>query len=426
MVAKMHARATERSAARTVDRHDPVHAWTQHAIRSEGRSLDEPVRASMGQSFGFDFGGVRIHDDGRANESARALGARAYTVGRDVVFSEGAYRPSTVEGRRLLAHELTHVVQQSGASASPTLQASLEVARPDDPLESEADRVAEAVATPCRKCSKYHEPLSGLGLPSEEQPYEEAWHTDARGPSKRLGSISRRPVAVQRTASFVAGQVHETFNLAERVLSGGGAGFTPPLLNGTQILSAATARSRLVAPTLGGRSTASGVETWVATVGTNTGSFDETVLAPPPWTTVTTKAAINARFGLAQCTGAGNTTFRANGLPTDAARRTQNRNHEDLHAADHERVFNNLVVPWDANLENARRTNQIFSGPDVATAEASLWAAMGGTPDVIATNLNNQWIAANNALHATPQGRTAVMSNPQADATCTTSSVDVT
>ena len=68
---------------------------------------------------GFDFSQVRIHTDERAAESARAVDALAYTVGRDVVFGAGQFSPGTNEGRRLIAHELTHVVQQGGGSSSP-------------------------------------------------------------------------------------------------------------------------------------------------------------------------------------------------------------------------------------------------------------------------------------------------------------------
>ncbi len=68
----------------------------------------------MEPRFGHDFGNVRIHTDNRAAESARSVNALAYTVGDDVVFDAGAYRPGTESGRRLIAHELTHVVQQSG------------------------------------------------------------------------------------------------------------------------------------------------------------------------------------------------------------------------------------------------------------------------------------------------------------------------
>lgn len=68
---------------------------------------------------GFDFSGVRIHADTRAVESARRMNARAYTVGHDIVFGAGQYAPATEAGRRLIAHELTHVLQQRGLSSNP-------------------------------------------------------------------------------------------------------------------------------------------------------------------------------------------------------------------------------------------------------------------------------------------------------------------
>ena len=71
----------------------------------------------MEPRFGHNFGNVRVHTDARAVESARAVNAQAFTVGRDIVFGDGQYQPSTSEGKLLLAHELTHVVQQQSGGA---------------------------------------------------------------------------------------------------------------------------------------------------------------------------------------------------------------------------------------------------------------------------------------------------------------------
>src|SRR5947209_7957462 len=77
-----------------------------------GQPLDESTRSFMEPRFGHDFSRVRVHADGRAAESAQSVNALAYTVGQDVVFGGGQYEPETMEGKKLLAHELTHVVQQ--------------------------------------------------------------------------------------------------------------------------------------------------------------------------------------------------------------------------------------------------------------------------------------------------------------------------
>lgn len=82
------------------------------SLQGGGRPLPETVRAFMEPRFGVDFGSVRLHTDASAAESARAIDAQAYTLGRNIVFGEGRYAPDTSEGKHLLAHELTHVVQQ--------------------------------------------------------------------------------------------------------------------------------------------------------------------------------------------------------------------------------------------------------------------------------------------------------------------------
>lgn len=81
-------------------------------LRSPGEALEAGVRAFMEPRFGHDFRQVRVHADARAAESAEALKARAYTVGPHVVFGAASYAPGTTVGRRLIAHELSHVVQQ--------------------------------------------------------------------------------------------------------------------------------------------------------------------------------------------------------------------------------------------------------------------------------------------------------------------------
>ena len=113
-------------------------------LASPGRPLDAATRAFMEPRFGHSFADVRVHADGQAADSARAVGARAYAVGRHVVFASGAYAPETTAGQRLLAHELAHVVQQGGRPAA--LQARLELGRADDAAEREAERSSRAIA----------------------------------------------------------------------------------------------------------------------------------------------------------------------------------------------------------------------------------------------------------------------------------------
>lgn len=120
----------------------PVH----DVIGSGGRPLEPDVRTEMEGRLGHDFGHVRVHDDAAASASARAVNAHAYTVGSNVVFQRDAYDPSSHEGRVTLAHELTHVVQQSqGAVDGSPAAGGIRVSDPSDRFEREAAANAERV-----------------------------------------------------------------------------------------------------------------------------------------------------------------------------------------------------------------------------------------------------------------------------------------
>jgi hypothetical protein len=90
-------------------------ASVDRVLGGSGRPLDPATRGDMEQRFGHDFSQVRVHADAAAGASAKEMDAKAYTVGNDIVFGAGHFAPASASGRQLLAHELTHVVQQSGA-----------------------------------------------------------------------------------------------------------------------------------------------------------------------------------------------------------------------------------------------------------------------------------------------------------------------
>ena len=103
------------------------------ALVSPGRALPTSLRTGFEHMFAHDFSHVRIHTDGLAQQSARAVGAQAYTVANRVVFGQGAYAPDTGRGRKLIAHELTHVIQQGSGllpSRSDPLRGSTTRGRP--------------------------------------------------------------------------------------------------------------------------------------------------------------------------------------------------------------------------------------------------------------------------------------------------------
>ena len=112
-------------------------------LHSSGQSLDASTRTFFESRFGHDFSDVRIHADAHAAESAQAVNAFAYTVGRDIVFGTSQYSPLTPSGQRLLAHELTHVVQQE-KTTGPAPQ-KLNVGKPGDAAEVEAEKMSARV-----------------------------------------------------------------------------------------------------------------------------------------------------------------------------------------------------------------------------------------------------------------------------------------
>jgi len=108
-----------------------------------GEPLPDSTRGSMERSFESDFSNVRVHHDSESDSLNRSVGARAFTVGQDVFFAKDEYNPGSKESNKLIAHELTHTIQQTGQK--PVSQAKMKVAEVDDPYEQEADTVADEV-----------------------------------------------------------------------------------------------------------------------------------------------------------------------------------------------------------------------------------------------------------------------------------------
>lgn len=141
-----------------------VEAAIQSA-RGGGQALDSTIRVQMEPVMGADFSSVHVHTGGQADALNRSLSARAFTTGQDIFFKQGEYSPSSSSGRELLAHELTHVVQQN----SSRVQTKLAVGQPDDRFEQEADWVARSVVEqqrqpPLQRSSVEPQISSGTGI----------------------------------------------------------------------------------------------------------------------------------------------------------------------------------------------------------------------------------------------------------------------
>lgn len=130
-------RLQRKSAERSMP--ESVPSIVHEVLHAPGRPLNGDIRSFMEERFGHDFSRVRVHTDAKAAESAGAVNALAYSVGRDVVFGKAQFSPGTQVGKRLIAHELTHVMQQSDSKISDT---NLALGKVNSQHEREAESVA--------------------------------------------------------------------------------------------------------------------------------------------------------------------------------------------------------------------------------------------------------------------------------------------
>jgi hypothetical protein len=154
-------------------------------LHSTGKPLDAATRAFMEPRFGHDFSEVRVHTDAKAAESAWATNALAYTVGKDVVFGVGQYAPTSDAGRRLMAHELTHVMQQRDVSTNLPMD-GLRIGSPDDASERESDAVAGKVVSN-EDLSMPGTSRTGVQVSRKMDPFAERT-SPAEKPERRTGS----------------------------------------------------------------------------------------------------------------------------------------------------------------------------------------------------------------------------------------------
>ncbi|GAA1024972.1 hypothetical protein GCM10009565_33670 [Amycolatopsis albidoflavus] len=182
-------------------------------MRSTGEPLEESVQRAAADKFGQDFSHVRVHTDRRADASAIAVGARAYTVGSHIVFQASKYRPGTSEGRRLLDHELTHVAQQPPAATVPSEPLPLGAAA--SPAEHEADAAAGArtvsAATPTALAVQ-RQPDPDIDVDVEGQTPQETARLRSAG--VRLPAVSAQAADPRAAADYLDRRVTAVyFNL---------------------------------------------------------------------------------------------------------------------------------------------------------------------------------------------------------------------
>lgn len=163
-------------------------------LNSPGRPMDVPARSFMESRFGRDFGGVRIHTDRTAAESAQAVDAHAYTVGQHIVFDQGKYEPHSAAGQQLLAHELAHTVQQHGLQRHSDHLPLAETGEYRN-LEREADDAARSALNGSRPALSSHpaQPLISRAKtatskePTKDEQPDRDWEPVSAG--SRLGTV---------------------------------------------------------------------------------------------------------------------------------------------------------------------------------------------------------------------------------------------
>jgi hypothetical protein len=145
--AVMHLQKTAGNASVTAALEEQEPSMVKDVVGSGGGSpLDRDTRGFMESRLGADFSDVRVHTDARASESAKSVQAYAYTVGNDVVFQAGKYDPQSESGQRMLAHELTHVLQQRSGPVDGTPAAGgIKISHPSDSFERAAESSADRV-----------------------------------------------------------------------------------------------------------------------------------------------------------------------------------------------------------------------------------------------------------------------------------------
>lgn len=158
-------------------------------LNSSGRPLDAETRSYFEPRLGVDLSGVRAHSDTRAAESASSVGALAYTVGENIVFGAGHYAPDTAQGKKLLAHELVHVVQQNPSGQHKSAPAPRIHARPDRRVMRQTPPVT-GPGTPGFRQARGTAGEQGMAF--EGYPAEEGW-VFLEGPSGSSGHAWNQP-----------------------------------------------------------------------------------------------------------------------------------------------------------------------------------------------------------------------------------------
>jgi hypothetical protein len=317
-----------------------------NTMRGDGKPLPASVRAFFEPRFGQDFSAVRIHTDARAAETAQAVNSKAFTVGRNVVFATGQYSPDTSEGKRLLAHELTHVIQQNKKFPRGS----------ENALRSgEKQQIMTS--------------LPNIEIPPHRLP------------------------CLQRSIKFQAGKVFENVNLAKAIVERSLDIEMVPILNNTSIIAGKTSVAAVVGafnkPGIKTQQVSAAgkkqTECLITSVPNNEASFKIVLPSNKKWRIRISKQKLADSFpkvnAARNCKDKnGDAYFTVTGDPDNKDIQKSSRVHEHRHKADYKKSFQAVAGAWDKKLSDAYTKKMSFRGPDAAECKKKLYRHVGGTP----------------------------------------------
>lgn len=357
------------------------HAAADAAARGlgGGQPLDRPTRAHFESRLGHDLSNVRLHADARAAASAQAFEARAYTLGRDIVFGAGEYAPGTPSGRRLLAHELVHVVQQGAAAPSrkPVARASTPPQLQRSALTPGAYSVRlvtesgeQLIGPPELDITGAADGAAGMAPPDAAAPPEmPATPAEARPeeeiPVQRM-PLSDSTVIIQRAATFTKPAPTARDPLA-RLASGLTPGLTTPMINGSKVASDQDVLTAISPSQVAQTGSSGGNVTCNFTNFTIDTGAEQIVASAPGAGGWTGKVAPAQLANPPQCAKVATVPVTMNALPSNADFVKRVQASEDEHVAEIRALHDRHFVPYDRFITGLSAT-----GPNLPTCGQNL------------------------------------------------------
>ena len=146
-----------------------------NASKGGGRKMDKPIQKELSSKFNSDFSEVKVHNDSRSNQLASEINAKAFTIGQDIYFKKGEYQPNSRAGKKLLAHELTHTIQQKGNNKNQKIQRSVDCYELSQTLDA-GDEYVEMCESGVDCCSS--DPLTAVEFSYCQYMNEQGWQND--------------------------------------------------------------------------------------------------------------------------------------------------------------------------------------------------------------------------------------------------------